>query len=345
MNHRERQLAAIRHEVPDRIPVDAQAIENTEAVAALLRVPEAEVTSHLGLDGTCIGVSYGKRQVDQDGNSLTEWGIPEVHDWSATHRCPLAKAESVAEVERYGWPDPSQYDYAEARRRAQAGHEELAVRGPRCAGFFHQVCLLMGVEEALVKMMLMPDVFEAAVECVFQVTLELVRRYAAECGPDLDLLCIWDDFATQRGMMLDPQRWRRYFKPRYARLFEIGKEAGKMVWFHACGDISAVLPDLIDIGMDVWETVQLHTLPLTPEELKREYGKQITFFGGVNTQRLPFISTGEVVEEVTRCISALGRGGGYICGPDHHIKPDVPAANTVELFRAAREYAGDGYIT
>jgi len=123
----------------------------------------------------------------------------------------------------------------------------------------------------------------------------------------------------------------------------MAKAAGKHVWFHSCGDVTAVLPDLLDIGMDVWETVQLHTLPIPPETLKRDFGRHMTFFGGVNTQRLPFMTPSEVAAEVERCIRLLGKGGGYICGPDHHVKPDVSAENTVALFRAAREFDEPGY--
>jgi uroporphyrinogen decarboxylase len=94
--------------------------------------------------------------------------------------------------------------------------------------------------------------------------------------------------------------------------------------------------------MDVWETVQLHTLPITSARLKQEYGRHITFFGGVNTQALPFKTPEEVAREVRECIDILGQGGGYICGPDHHIKPDVPAANAVALFQAARTYTPAG---
>ena len=94
--------------------------------------------------------------------------------------------------------------------------------------------------------------------------------------------------------------------------------------------------------MDVWETVQLHALPMTPAELKRKYGSHITFFGGVNTQTLPFKTLGEVSDEVLRYIDVLREAGGYICGPDHHIKPDVPVANVVALFDTARNYAKAG---
>jgi uroporphyrinogen decarboxylase len=138
--------------------------------------------------------------------------------------------------------------------------------------------------------------------------------------------------------MISPAHWRRYLKPRYAHLFEIGARARKPVWFHSCGNILAVIPDLIEIGMDVWETVELHTLPISAVQLKREYGRDLTFFGGINTQRLPFVTPAEVEAEVGRCIEALGRDGGYICGPDHHIKPDVPPENAVALFEAARQF-------
>jgi uroporphyrinogen decarboxylase len=153
----------------------------------------------------------------------------------------------------------------------------------------------------------------------------------------LHILCLGDDFATQRGLMVSPDAWCRHIKPHLARLFEIGKSRGKFVWFHSCGDITSVLGDLIDIGMDVWETVQLHALPIDAHALKRQYGRHVTFFGGINTQRLPFMTPDEVRREVRRVINMLGPdGAGYICGPDHHIKPDVSVQNTLALFDEAQ---------
>jgi uroporphyrinogen decarboxylase len=200
------------------------------------------------------------------------------------------------------------------------------------------------MENALIKMVEEPIIFEALLEGVSLYTLDFCERLLCACGDAMPILCLGDDFATQRGLLFSPSLWRRFLKPRYARLFEMGKRMGKFIWFHSCGDITAVLPDLIDIGVDVWETVQLHTLPLSPQKLKRNYGRHITFFGGVNTQRLPFQKPEEVRAEVVRCIELLGEGGGYICGPDHHIKPDVPAENALALFNAAQAFHREGYI-
>ena len=344
MNHRERELAAIRHEIPDRIPTDAICIENIPSVARHMGITEENVLRRLGLDGRLVGLRYlGSKCEPQTGEAVEEWGTSAFDDYGTAHRYPLARARAVADIENHIWPDPAMYDYASAAQSASELHEEYAVRGPYWQPLFCRVCSLVGMEQALVWMLAEPRLFEAVLDGVFERTFTLCENFVRHCNAKLDIFCLGDDFASQRGMLFDPELWRRFLKPRYARIFDMAKSAGKHVWFHSCGDITAVLPDLIDIGVDVWETVQLHTLPITAEELKRQYGRHIAFFGGVSTQRLPFAEPAEVRAEVERCIRALGEGGGYICGPDHHIKPDVSAQNTVALFQAATEFSMRGY--
>lgn len=339
MTHRERELATIRHQLPDRIPVDAICIENVPALAAQLGIPEAAVLEHLGLDGRLVGLGYA----GETEAGLSEWSTTANDDYGTTHRYPLAGAESTADIMRHPWPDPRHYHYAAAAAAAGAWHPEYAVRGPYWHPLFCRVCSLAGMEEALMWMLSDPVLFEATLEQVFERTFSLCRRYIRHLGDHLDIFCFGDDFASQRGLLMAPELWRHWLKPRYAKLFALARAAGKPVWFHSCGDITAVLPDLIDIGVEVWETVQLHTLPLSPEALKREYGRHLTFFGAVSTQQLPFQSADEVAATTTRCVEALGEGGGYICGPDHHIKPDVPVANTLALFDTARQFSRPGY--
>lgn len=370
MNSRERELAAIRHQIPDRIPVDAIAIEIQPELAQFMSVGEDAVMEALGTDGRVILAPYaglpgetlnyadellrrpecvylaphlGYMPKPSTDVTYTEWGTPNTGDYGTARPYPLAKATTLAEIERYNWPPAARYDYAWAGKMAREFCGSYAIRGPYWKPLFCQVCDMFGMEDAMVRMLTEPILFEAALEQVFNHTYEYCRRFVEACGDALHIFYLGDDFATQRGMMISPKCWRQFLKPRYARLFELGKRAGKFVWFHACGDITAVLPDLIDIGMDVWETVQLHTLPLSAVELKHEYGKHITFFGAISTQRLPFNSPDGVRAEVVRVIEALGKGGGYICGPDHHIKPDVSPANAVALFAAARSFRREGY--
>jgi uroporphyrinogen decarboxylase len=194
----------------------------------------------------------------------------------------------------------------------------------------------------MMKMASEPAVAEACLDQILRFSLTYVEGFLDGCGDALDILYLADDFASQRGLLMRPQQWRTLLKPRYAKLFELGKRRGLPIWFHSCGDITAVLPDLIDIGLDVWETVQLHALPMPAAELKRRFGRHVTFFGGINTQRLPFATPAAVQAEVVAVCRALGPGGGFICGPDHHLKPDVPPANALALFTAARGFRQAG---
>jgi uroporphyrinogen decarboxylase len=345
MNPRARQLAAIRHELTDRISVDAIHVEIPDQIAEYLEVGQDAVLDALGLDGRIVAAPYtGQLPQATGGVALSEWGTPDsgTYGYGTSRHAPLAGVESVSQVERYPWPDPAQYDYAAAAGAAR-DLSNYAVRGPYWRPLFCGVCDMMSSEEAMSAMLTRPRVFEAVLEHVYLHVSEYCKRLHAACGDAMPVFCLGDDFATQRGLMISPEQWRRYLKPRLSKLFGIGKSAGKPVWFHSCGDITEVLPDLIDIGMDVWETVQLHTLPISAEQLKRDYGREITFFGGVNTQRLPFATPKEVRTEVVRCIETLGRGGGYICGPDHHIKPDVPVRNAVTLFSTAVQFRREGY--
>lgn len=338
-------LAAVRHDLPDRIPVDCICVENVPEIARYAGIPECEVIDRLGFDGRmCGSPAYGGNIPGQvEGEWLTAWGIPWSADYGTSRNYPWADAETVSDIESRYAPDGSLYDWGTVLPWCEEVSQEYALRGPGWYPVFCQVCDLMGMEEALVKMHVQPDVFDAAVERVFQHAYQLCEGMAATCGDHIPFLLLEDDFATQRGLMMSPEHWRKFLKPRYAQLFDIAKHNGQYVWFHSCGDITSVLPDLIDIGIDVWETVQLHTLPISAEKLKREYGRDITFFGGVNTQTLPFVSPAVVRDEVIRCIEVLGDGGGYICGPDHHIKPDVSAVNTLALFDTAVSYRGSGH--
>jgi uroporphyrinogen decarboxylase len=347
MTHRERVLLSIRHEVPDRIPVSVICIDDPAPVAAFLGIPNASVSEALGIDswGVSAGEYSGVLPPSADGLPIDEWGVSAVTDYGTHRSYPLAALDSLAEIEAYPWPDGAAYDFAAAAMEARKHGRDIALRGPRWLPIFCRACSLFGMEELLVKMLTEPAVFEGVLDQITRFVEDYCVHLHNACGDDLAILRLGDDFATQRGLLMDPEDWRRYLKPCYARLFALGKRYGKPVWFHSCGDVTAVLPDLIDIGMDVWETVQLHTLPISAQTLKREYGRDLTFFGGVNTQRLPFISPDEVAVETRWCIEVLGYNGGYICGPDHHIKPDVSPANTLALFRTATAFRADGYTS
>lgn len=343
-NSRTRLLAAIRHELPDRVPVAVICIDDPKPVAAHLGIAPEQVPARLGLDGWVVAAwRYSGPAVPGRVAGANEWGATAQNEYGAGHAFPLAAAASVREVEGYPWPDGTAYNFDEMPGALRATGQLYALRGPYWKPVFCQACSLFGMEEALVKMLTEPALFEAALDRITDHVAAYCDCFLKACGDDLAIFCLGDDFASQRGLLMAPDAWRQFIKPRLARLFALGKKYGKPVWFHSCGDISAVIPDLLDIGMDIWETVQLHTLPFGAAELKRRYGRNLCFFGGVSTQRLPFATPDEVRRETLACIEALGQGGGYICGPDHHIKPDVPPANTLALFDTATAFRRPGW--
>ena len=337
--HKERQLAAIRHEVSDRVSADAIWVDNAEALAEFLGIGPKEVSGRLGLDGRLVIIEYEDEfSTALDDVNRIKWSTTVIDGANAgygTSRLyPLAGADSVSAVEAYAWPDTDKFNYQRAFEAAGKYGDTHAVRGPLWSPLFCRASDLFGIEDALVALIDRPAVMEAALQRIADITVEICERLLDGCGDSMPILCLGDDFATQRGMMFSPELWRKFVKPHLARMFEVGKKRRKYIWFHSCGNITDVLPDLIDIGMDVWETVQLHTLPIPPEVLKREYGRDVAFFGGINTQKLPFATPDEVRREVRRKIEILGEGGGYICGPDHTLNLDVPAENAVALYEA-----------
>jgi len=142
-----------------------------------------------------------------------------------------------------------------------------------------------------------------------------------------------DDYGQQRGLMMSPATWRKFIKPNLAVMFERVKSTGRTVALHSCGDISAILGDLIDIGLDIYQTVQPEIYGL--KEVKEKFGAHLTFWGGISTQKdLPYVTPEEVKKIARETIKVLGKGGGYIAAPTHQVPADVPVENIIALAEA-----------
>ena len=142
-----------------------------------------------------------------------------------------------------------------------------------------------------------------------------------------------DDYGQQRGLLMSPSSWRRLIKPNLAKMFDKVKRSGRTVALHSCGNLSDILGDLIDIGLDIYQTVQPEIYDL--RKIKNNFGAHLTFWGGISTQKvLPSASPEELKKIVYETIEILGRNGGYIAAPTHQIPPDVPLGNVLALAEA-----------
>jgi uroporphyrinogen decarboxylase len=345
MTSRQRILAAINHELPDRIPVHILGLDEPQRFLEYFQVKEYDALLQiLDLDTAYVFVEYTGPGF---GEGVSIWGTPWLEEGSgrtSTYSqsrggCPLAHVESANEVEQYGWPSADHYDYSALQKRSEACGNQARILTVGWEPLFCRVLDLFGIEEGLQKLYTHPAVIEAAVAHIANFVVAKVERMLQAAEGVVDIFWYGDDFATQRGLMISPEHWRKLFLPVYERIFAAARNYGMKMWFHSCGSFVEVLPDLIDAGMEVWETCQMHLEANNPAFLKREFGDKLTFFGAINTQQtLPYGTTTQVRQEVRQRIDILGEGGGYICGPDHTVRPEVPIENLLAMIDEAKKH-------
>lgn len=368
-----RVLKAINHIQADNTPVHIMGFEEIQRwLARFSARDDFDLRDKLGLDLQTARTIYrgqnAKRGRTIWGTEANVAGYAGAGYSQARGHYPLAKAASISDIDCFTWPDPDDFDYeivgqvlGKASAKACYIKPQYTVQGDGFSredaargcgpsppvrgsgGWLPILCTLFelfGFEETLVKLYVEPKIIKAAISHVETFALEFTRRLLEATKGLIDIYWFGDDFATQRGLMISPEKWRHFLKPTYKKIFELAKSYKLKVWFHCCGTFRPVLPDLINIGMDVWETVQVHLPGNEPDVLKREYGQDITFYGAVNSQRtLPFGMPEDVRAEVRERIRVLGKDGGYICGADHTILPDVPIENVIAMLDEARKFS------
>jgi uroporphyrinogen decarboxylase len=298
--------------------------------------PTADLDELLGVDFVRIRATYVGPELPwkPPSNRMNFFGSSDktYADEGVVER-PLRQAATVREVEAFSWPTAADHDYSQIPGRLVAADDRAVITGG-WTPTFSQLCELFGMETALYNLAAAPELIEAGAERITELVVGLLRGVHAVAHGGLLIFATADDLATQRGLMFSPETWRAYFKPRLARQFSTARELGLVTWLHACGDVSAILPDLIEIGLDVLEPTQAHLAGMQAERLKKEFGKDLTFFGAISTQRtLPFGTPDEVRAEVRERIRVLGAGGGgYIAAPDHTVLDGVPPQNVIALY-------------
>ena len=264
---------------------------------------------------------------------------------------PLRDVESVADVDRHPWPDPEWYDYGTVVPNVSSTTDHVSMRQwaeenadyARVIGgyepIFGRICDLCGFEATLVKTATEPAVVHALVAYITDFLEEYYRRVAEAGQGYVDILAYGDDFASQNGLLLRPDKWREYFKDSWTRLFAVAHEHGMKAQFHSCGAIRPVIGDLIDAGMDIFEVVQTRARDMDPVELKREFGGDLTFYGTVDVQEvLPRYTADAVRAEVRRLIDVFAQGGRYILSSSHLLLSDVPLENVLAMYDEAKTY-------
>lgn len=202
-------------------------------------------------------------------------------------------------------------------------------------GIFERSWIMRGFENALADMLAEPTFYRELTERITDIYVEGVRACK---DVDADAILFGDDWGDQRGVIMGAELWRKFIKPCWKRVYEEVHKQNKIVMSHSCGSIYSILGDAIDIGLDVYESVQPEPDNMNPYDLKKEFGNDITFWGCLGTQRLlPFGKPDEIISEIDKLCENMGKGGGYILAPAKPLQEDMPLENilaVVEKFKS-----------
>lgn len=239
----------------------------------------------------------------------------------------------------YRWPD---FTSAEHYASADPGRIENEGRyriGRVWFTLFERLWMLRGFENALMDPYTEPEGFLRLKHRIVETRLASIDRWL-EHG--VDAIFFSDDWGSQQSLLIDPDEWRRLFLPDYVRLFRRVRDGGAHVWMHLCGNVSAIIPDLIDAGLNVLNPVQPQAMDV--EELAERYAGRLCFYGGVDVQGYLIRETPEYVKEkVERLFTLFGADGGYLAGPSHAIMPETPLDNIIAMLEVFAEHAaGEG---
>jgi uroporphyrinogen decarboxylase len=192
---------------------------------------------------------------------------------------------------------------------------------------------MLGTERFLYDMAANPEIVHAIIRRMTAFYLELNSRFFSALKNKIDIHFWGNDFGTQKGLLISVQMWRDFYEESYRRLIELAHSFGLKVMIHSCGAVRDLLPVFSELGIDILDPVQTGAAGMEPEGLKRDFGEQLIFHGGIDTQKvLPNGREDEVKSHVREMIDILGRSGGYICCSSNNIQTDTPVKNVTAMY-------------
>jgi uroporphyrinogen decarboxylase len=324
------QLARVDEDVKERLRVDVWGINPGKALSKS-REPWSE-------DG------YDK--------VLDEWGIEwwkpqEGGLYYDMRRHPMAHLSTREELRAFPFPDP--LDPGRYRGMAERAHHLMNQRqagyvlGRSAAGIFEIALWLRGFENFFCDMVMNQPFAEALLDAICELKMQYWTRALERVGRNVMIVSEADDLASQNQLLVKPELYRKLLKPRHTRLFSFIKKQAQVpvkIFYHSCGALQPLIPDLIEAGIDILNPVQVSAKGMDTRELKRQFGKDLTFHGGgVDTQEvLPRGTPAQVRDEVKRRIDDLAPGGGFIFAAVHNIQADVPPENVMAMWETLQEY-------
>lgn len=323
MTNRERLAATLEHRRPDRIPYNVEFTQVARAKTAEFYGDPA-FESRLDNCFTTLRVepSNSSREVEPDV-WRDQFGVEWDRHVDKDIGVPRSRLVTPGNVADFPFPDPDDPGRYRALERVAASKGDRFVVVAIDFSLFERAWTLAGMEALLAAMADNPRFVHALLDRIVEFNLRLIEH---ACRFDVDAVHFGDDWGHQGGLLMGPRMWRALIKPRIAAMYGAVKAAGKRVIIHSCGKVDALFPELIEVGVDIFNPFQPEVMDVF--EVKRRYGDRLCFYGGVSTQRtLPYATVGQVKDEVRRLLDLVGENGGYIAAPAHAIPADARPEN------------------
>lgn len=367
MTPRERVKSAFSHAEPDFVPCDYYA--TPEIHTALLRhfglgeprsvrgamggsvagLEDGGVAERLGTDIRYVSPPYIGPPLASfdDGSSMNLWGVRrrplanEYGEYAEPVGTPYAWS-TVEEAEKFPWPSPDWFDYSVMPALCDKYPDmAIAAGGTYVQDFINGVAFGRGVEQVLLDIATDDPVYLYIVDKRHRFYMAYIERILDAAKGRIDFVFCGDDFGSQRGPLISPRCFDRLFAPRKKELFDMVHSVGVKISHHCCGSSRALIPRFIRCGMDAIQTIQPTATGMDPYDLKRDFGDQIVLHGAVDVQGwLQRATPDEIEREVNRLMDEVGRGGGFILAPSHHLQPDTPLENVLAVYRAIAKRRG-----
>ena len=338
MTHRERVLKTFRFEQTDRAPYDLMESGVWPELMNYFRDEHGlednfQIYDHLDTDFRWSWVMYQPTQTkeeDKDENILYSWEV-------AKHG-PLANARTIADIESHNWPDPAAWQPPNFAEMRQQWPDHALVFGSGWMPLFWSSCMAFGMEEALIKMLTEPKLFDAFVQRQHEYNMDILSRGLAASRGFCDICWLGDDFSGQKAMLMRPDLWRKHIKPYLAKQVRLAREHDMFVLYHSCGAVRPILPDLIDIGVNGLLVFQTTAQGMDVKSIADEFGGRLVFYGGIDVQQLLSYGTVEEIKaQVQTNIEAFADCGGYVVA-NSHWRVDTIRGDAIEaMCQAARE--------
>lgn len=353
MNHKERVLKALSNDAPDRVPFYYwDVLEFGDKMMSYLGfTTRDQLLEHLDVDFRWVEPKYIGPQLVKEGDKSKKdiWGVGysrvkkgKYSYWQAS-KFPLKGLTDPAVLDDYPWPSNDLFDFTFLNQQLE-NYKDYAIMtapGYSSPGLFRIVQRLLGREHFLDVMMSHPVFFRTLCDKVTEFYSAFINEFFEVGAGRIDFVRVADDFGSQTGLTIGEDQWDDYILPAIETFTKKPLEMGARFYMHSCGGVRKLLPNFISAGAEVLDPIQTRASGMEPEGLKKDFGKLITFCGGMDEELLLRKGTVQQVKDgVKELLDIMAPDGRFILGPSHKIKVETPVENVIAMYHAAKEWHG-----